>query len=60
VDFDTAGTFVDGPWPGRSSAVRLGVNNQSTWVLIGGAAKFKNLSSFTVEVRAQNKSVQLV
>jgi hypothetical protein len=54
VDFDVVGAMVDGPWPGRSSAVRLGVNDQNSWILIGEAAKFKNLSSFTVEVTSFN------
>jgi hypothetical protein len=50
VDFDLA--VLDGPWPGRSAAVRLGVNEKGSWVLVGEAAKFKNVSSFTVEVKS--------
>lgn len=50
VNLNLVDSTVDGPWPGRSSAVLLGANNQSSWILIGESSKFKNLSSFTVEV----------
>jgi len=40
--------------------VWLGINNKSSWVLIGEAAKFKNLSSFTVEVKSMQIYLTLV
>ncbi len=55
VDFAVT-AFMEGPWPGSSSALRLGSDQQSTWVLINGATKFKNLSSFTIEVRWRNQN----
>ncbi len=57
VDTELVGAIVDGPLPGRSSAVRLGANDQSSWILIGEATKFKNLSSFTAEVKSMQISL---
>ncbi len=57
VDSDLLGATVDGPLPGRSLAVRLGANDQSSWILIEEATKFKNISSFTAEVKSMQMSL---